>query len=191
LTIIKTGASTSNYPPRAEREGGEMDINAVPHYDDSINTTGCCPKFNPEGWDGQELHFRDKTFVRAETSSAMHIPLNMGSVFARVGKHMEDAGDLDTDNMIILSRDLSAWKAEHLFASDTDIPEEKMTTLSGDFVTKVFEGPYRDAKNWYDEMKVLAGRKGEPGEVYFFYTTCPKCAKAYGKNYVVGVAEIQ
>ena len=28
-----------------------------------------------------------------------------------------------------------------------------------------------------------------PGKIWFFYTTCPKCAKAYGKNYVVGVAE--
>lgn len=24
--------------------------------------------------------------------------------------------------------------------------------------------------------------------LYFFYTTCPRCAKAHGHNYVVGVA---
>lgn len=166
-----------------------MQTNAVPHYDDSVNTTGCCPKFNPEGWDGQELHFRDKKFVRAETRSAMHIPLNMGTVFQRVGEHMQNADAWNTDNMIVLSRDLSAWKAEHLFASDMDIPDEEMTTLSGDFVTKVFEGPYREAKTWYDDMQALAREKsGDAGDVYFFYTTCPKCAKAYGQNYVIGVA---
>jgi hypothetical protein len=27
-------------------------------------------------------------------------------------------------------------------------------------------------------------------KLYFFYTTCPKCAKVYGKNYVVGVAQV-
>lgn len=27
-------------------------------------------------------------------------------------------------------------------------------------------------------------------KVYFFYTICPKCAKYYGKNYVIGVAEV-
>jgi hypothetical protein len=27
--------------------------------------------------------------------------------------------------------------------------------------------------------------------MYFFYTTCPRCAKHYGKNYVVGVAQVQ
>ena len=37
------------------------------------------------------------------------------------------------------------------------------------------------------EARVL----GKPdGEVYFYYTTCPKCAKHYGHNYVVGFAEI-
>ncbi|MGD9980573.1 MAG: hydrolase [Hyphomonadaceae bacterium] len=27
--------------------------------------------------------------------------------------------------------------------------------------------------------------------IYLFYTTCPKCAKAYGKNYVVAVAQLE
>ena len=26
--------------------------------------------------------------------------------------------------------------------------------------------------------------------LYFFYTTCPKCAKAHRKNYVDGVARV-
>ncbi len=66
-----------------------------------------------------------------------------------------------------------------------------MITLSGDFVTKVFEGPYRDVKHWNDGMEELvAGIGRKPGRIYFFYTTCPKCAKHYGKNYVIGVAEI-
>jgi len=26
---------------------------------------------------------------------------------------------------------------------------------------------------------------------FFYYTTCPKCAKHYGKNYVVAFAEVQ
>jgi NMD protein affecting ribosome stability and mRNA decay len=26
---------------------------------------------------------------------------------------------------------------------------------------------------------------------YLFYTTCPRCAKHYGKNYVVGVSRVR
>ncbi|MGI9355401.1 MAG: hydrolase [Rhizobiaceae bacterium] len=168
-----------------------MQTNAVPPYDDSVNTTGCCSRFNPVGWDGQELHLDNKQFIRATTKSLMHIPLNMAGVFGRVQRHIENAGAYDPDNCIVLSRDQSAWKAEHLFSIAKPVPEEEAVTLTGNFITKVFEGPYRQAKDWQEEMKELARARGGTGdEVYFFYTTCPKCAKAYGKNYVVGVARV-
>jgi hypothetical protein len=98
---------------------------------------------------------------------------------------------MDPEQVIVLSRDLSAFKGEHLFAVTKDVPEEEMTRLSGDYVTKVFEGPYSDAKDWYGELKALSASRGKAdGKVWFFYTTCPKCAKAYGRNYVVGLAEV-
>lgn len=167
-----------------------MELNATPFYDQSIKTTGCCAKFNPEGWDGEDLHFRDKRFVRAHTISAMHIPLNMAQVFTRVLKHIDARGAMNPEHVLVLSRDLSSWSSEHLFAITGEVPEEEVVSLSGDFLTKVFEGPYRKARDWYDEMKDLARAQGkEPGEVWFFYTTCPKCAEAYGENYVVGLVE--
>ncbi|TIP13974.1 MAG: hypothetical protein E5X73_02440 [Mesorhizobium sp.] len=33
-----------------------MKTNETPRYDASVNTTGCCPKFNPAGWDATSLH---------------------------------------------------------------------------------------------------------------------------------------
>jgi hypothetical protein len=166
-----------------------MQTNAVPHFDDSVNLTGCCPKFNPSGWDGQELHFEDKVFARVTTRSAMHIPLNIGKVFARVDKKIENAGGYDPDNCIVLSRDISPWTAEHLFSVSAPLPDEETVTLSGHFVTKVFEGPYSMAREWQKEMVSLSREKGSSSdEVYFFYTTCPKCMKVYGKNYVIGIA---
>lgn len=168
-----------------------MKTNVLPPYDMSVNTTGCCPKFNPEGWDAQELHFRDKLFVRAKTHSVMHVPIDMGKVFTRVQKHMEEAGAFDDSDFIVLSRDTSAFAGEHMFAVPDAVPEEEMTTLTGDFVTKVFEGPYKQAPHWYEQMAQLVRARGhEPKSIWFFYTTCPKCAKVYGKNYVVGVAEV-
>jgi hypothetical protein len=168
-----------------------MQINAVPHFDDSDNTTGCCARFNPEGWEGQTLHFEDKPFIHAKTRSAMHIPLNMGHVFARVQTAIEDADAYDPDNMLVLSYESSPWSADHYFASNKPVEGEEMTTLSGDFITSVFEGPYSDSKDWYTQMESTVQQKGgTPSDIYFFYTTCPKCAKAYGKNYVVGVARL-
>jgi len=168
-----------------------MTINAFPEYDVSENTTGCCPRFKPEGWDNQQLHFEDKKFVRATTRSAMHVPWNMGAVFTRVQEHIEGAGAADPTTEIVLSHDLSAWQAEHFFAVPKDVPAEEMTTLSGDFITRVFEGPYRRAKDFEHDMRIAAKAMGKTAkDVFFFYTTCPKCAKAYGENYMVGVARV-
>lgn len=137
------------------------------------------------------MHFKDKPFVRATTRSLAHVPLNMGKVMTRVQSRIAAAGAEIPEGYFMLSRDLSAFTGEHLIAVSKDVPEEEMVTLSGDFITRVFEGPYREVRHWCAEMQEEAGKRGKPdGQVWFFYTTCPGCAKAYGKNYVVGVAEL-
>lgn len=168
-----------------------MLTNQTPYLDPSENLTGCCPRFNPAGWDGQELHFKDKRFLRAKTISVAHIPLNMGKVFARVQAAMAAARAVDPTHGLVLSREVSAFSAEHLFAVTGDVPGEEMASVSGDFLTRVFEGDYGQVRHWHGEMEALARARGrEPKAVWFFYTTCPKCAKVYGKNPVVGVVEL-
>jgi hypothetical protein len=40
-------------------------------------------------------------------------------------------------------------------------------------------------------METAARARGkEPGRVFMYYTTCPKCAQAYGENYIIGLVEI-
>ncbi|HET9361377.1 MAG TPA: hydrolase [Vicinamibacterales bacterium] len=165
--------------------------NATPAYDPTDNPTNCCPRFKPELWDGQELHFENKPFVSASTVSLFHVPLNMGSVFARTWNAIKDAHAED-GGFLVLSHEDSAWHAEHLFAVSRPVPGSDMVSLSGDFLTKVFEGPYEAAKRWADEMTHYVNERGHRLDtLYFFYTTCPKCAKYYGKNYVVGVAKVK
>jgi len=168
-----------------------MEINALPDYDMSDNPTNCCPRFNPEGWDKQELHFRDKLFVKAKTISIFHIPLNMGKVFPETFKAIEKADAQDMHQFIVLSYDPSAWRGEHYFSVTRDVAGQEMVHMTGDYLTKVFEGPYRNAPKWEKEMEDYVNTNGKKvKKTYFFYTTCPKCAKFYRKNYMVAVAEI-
>lgn len=43
----------------------------------------CCPRFDPEPWDGRELHWQDKRFVKDRVTSIFRIPLNFGAVMKR------------------------------------------------------------------------------------------------------------
>jgi hypothetical protein len=169
----------------------KMKTNSLPKNDTSDNPTGCCPRFNPAGWDGCALHFEDKAFVKAKTRSADHVPTDMGEVFAKTFAAIEKAGAYDPDDFIVLSRDLSASEGEHYFAVSKPVPGEEVVHWSGDYATKLFEGPYEDAPKWeaqFDDELRQQGHKA--AKTYFFYTTCPKCAQVYGKNYVVAVAEL-
>ena len=99
-----------------------METNQLPAYDLSDNPTGCCPRFRPEGWHDQELHFRDKLFVKAVSRSLFHIPLNIGSVFPRMMADIEKADAQSDDDIIVLSHDPSAWRGEHYFSVNRPVP---------------------------------------------------------------------
>ena len=169
-----------------------MEMNALPKYDRSDRSTGCCYRFNPEGWDGQEIHLKDKMFLRAETKSILHIPTNMGKVMPGTYDAIENSGAMHPDQFVVLSRELSPWKSEHLFLVDKEVPGQEMVRMSGDFISKVFEGPFNKVKDWHDEMLEPAEKSGRKAEdVYFFYTSCPRCAKAYGHSYVVAFTKLE
>lgn len=92
---------------------------------------------------------------------------------------------------MVLSDENSLWGADVYIEVTKDIPNAKMATISGSFLSKVYEGPYQNMRKWIEDMKSFVNARGENmKKMYFFYTTCPRCAKKYGKNYVVILAQI-
>lgn len=155
------------------------------------NSEECCPRFNPEPWDGKVVTWQNKRFVQDHVTSFFHMPLNYGAVMARNDKAIRAAG-ARTETRIILTDENSLWGADVYFEISKDVPDKKIVTLSGTFLSKVFEGPYRNVPRWIEEMKAYVAAKDKPlRKMYFYYTTCPACAKKYGKNYVVILAEVE
>lgn len=162
---------------------------AEANYDNT--ETGCCAKLDAERWDGQTLKWQDKPFLKDHIRSFMHIPLNFGSVISRDHAAVEDA-EAYPEEPIWITEEVSPWGADIYVAVDRDVPNATIEKLSGTFVTKVFEGPYRNVGKWAQEMNQYVIDKGLKSEkVYFYYATCPKCAKHYGKNSVVLFAQVE
>ena len=152
--------------------------------------TGCCEKFNPALWDGKEITWKDKLFVKDHVVSFFHMPLNFGAVVARDIGAIESTGALDKE-MVILADEKSLWGADIFIAVAKDVPGRQTVKISGTFLTKVFEGNFKNMPTWIKDMETYAASKGKRiKKMYFYYTTCPKCAKIYGKNYVVILAQI-
>ena len=157
---------------------------------DGKSETGCCPRFNPEPWEEKEVTWQDKLFVKDRVRSFLHIPLNFGKVMTRNMEMIEKAGALGPES-IVLSDDKSLWRTDIYIAVSKEVPGANMTKISGTFLTKVYEGPYKDAGKWIREMNSYVKSKGKQiKQLYLFYTTCPKCAKVYGANYTVVLAQV-
>jgi hypothetical protein len=154
------------------------------------NPSECCPKFDPQPWDEVTLNWEGKRFVKDHVTSILHIPLNYGAIMTRNVAAIEAAGATPS-LMVVLTDECSLWGADVYFEVTRDIPGANMATLSGTFLSKVFDGPYSSMRKWINEMKSYVQKKGaQVRKLYFFYTTCPKCAKKHGNNYVVILAQI-
>jgi len=155
-----------------------------------IQPTGCCEPFNPEPWQNKEIVWKNKLFVKDHITSFLHIPLNMGN---KIVKNMEliEKAKAKASYQLMLTDEKSMWGADIYIDVSEKVPGAQMATISGTFLTKVFEGPYQHVGQWAQEMKKYVENKNKKiKKLYFSYTTCPKCAQAYGKNYVVLFAQI-
>ena len=152
--------------------------------------TGCCPRFNPEPWDEKEITFDNKLFIKDHVTSFFHIPLNFVKVMVRDMELIKKADAL-TPEPLMLSDEKSLWGSDLYIAVTKEVPGAEMVRISGTYLTKVFEGNYKNAPNWANQMKdYVASKAKEIKKMYFFYTTCPKCAEFYGKNYTVILAQV-
>ena len=156
----------------------------------TVESTGCCEPFDPVPWQDKEITWKDKIFVKDHVTSFFHIPLNMGNKVVKNLELIQKANAL-APQQLMLTDEKSPWGSDIYIDVSRDVPGAQMSTLSGSYITKVFEGPYNNAGKWAQEMKEYVAKQGKSlKKLYFSYTTCPKCAKAYGKNYVVLFAQI-
>lgn len=159
--------------------------------EEQIKETGCCPKFNPEPWDNKTLEWNNKKFIKGKVFTLFFVPINFGAVIKKLMEKIEKSGAKAQDWMG-LSDHTSKWNMDIYVAVDKEVLNAENTTMTGRFFSKVYEGDFKETGKWCKDFENYAKNKGiETGKMYMWYTTCPKCAKVYGKNYTVIIAKIK
>lgn len=162
---------------------------AETNYDNK--ETGCCASLDEARWESQEFVWKDKPFVKDHIREFLHVPLNFGSVMARDQAAIEQAQAYAQEPLWLVD-EVSPWGSDVYIATDRPVPNMRTEYLSGTFMTKVFTGPFRDIGSWIAQTEASVGAHGkEVDKLYFFYATCPKCAKHFGKNQVVAFAKLK
>lgn len=152
--------------------------------------TGCCPRFDPKPWSDKEITWKNKLFLKDSVRTFLHMPIGFGKMVVKNAEIIKNA-EAGPKQPLMFTEDVSAFRTDAYIAVSKEIPGQKIEKISGTFMTRVFEGPYKNCGKWAKEMQEYVKSKGKnPQKLYFFYTTCPHCAKVYGKNYVVILARI-
>jgi len=155
----------------------------------------CCPRFNPEPWDQKTHQWKDKLFIKDSVPQFLHQPLPwmVAKTISRMWKKAQQANAApDIKDFLLLAYDPSPWKSEFYMAVIKQVPETENTKMTGIFLSKVFDGPFNAVPKWAKEMEQYVLEQGKKVKKYYFYfTTCPKCAKLYGHNYVVCFAQVE
>ena len=157
----------------------------------SGNESICCPEFDPIPWDDQFVEWKDKRFIKDQVCTLFYMPMNFGIVMKRLDRKIKAAGATMAD-WVCLSDHTSKWNMDLYLAVDKVVPDAVNITMSGKYYSKVYEGPFRDTEKWCKDFDNVAKIKGYTiNKCYLWYSTCPKCAKKYGKNYVVIVGQVE
>jgi hypothetical protein len=150
----------------------------------------CCPPFDPEPWEGKTVAWENKRFIKDRVFTLFHIPCNFGRVMRRLDQTVRQAGATILDQMCLADH-TSRWNMDVHVAVDKEVPGAANTSLSGRFYSRVYEGPFQNTGQWCQDFAQDAQTRGlRIKKMFMWYTTCPKCARKYGKNYVAIVGQV-
>lgn len=165
----------------------------TPEVADS-STDICCPEFDPVPWENKTHIWTNKPFIKDSVPELFHIPLPsmIGKAITRLWEKAKEADAApELKDYLLLAYDPSPWKGELYMSVTKEVPGAENVTLSGRFISKVFDGPYNHVPQYIEEMDGYLASIGQKSKKYYFYFTyCPNCAKKYGHNYIVAFAEV-
>ncbi len=159
------------------------------------NNDVCCPKFNPEKWDGKTHNWANKPFVKETMPTLFHMPLPsiINKKVTKIWSMTEAAKktEANPEDTLLLFRDPSAFKSEIYLSVAGEVPDANNITISGEFVSKVYSGPYSAVPKFMKQMnEYLKAQNKTAKDYYIHYAYCPKCAKKYGDNYMIIFAKV-
>lgn len=163
----------------------------------SASPTGqqpCCPEFDAAPWDGKTHVWNEKPFIKDSMRVFFHIPWPpmIGRLLTRMWDKIKKADAApDMKDFLALATDPTPWRTEYYLAVTKPVSDAENVRLSGTFFSRVFDGPYNSVPKWIKQLEAEVAKQGKKAKKYYFhYTSCPKCAKIRGHNYVVGFVEV-
>lgn len=140
----------------------------------TTETTACkCPTINAAEWDKQKKQL-DKTFYKTFSPRLFNYPLSFPIDLERAKQGAIKKGYKIPDNPMILDTGGMFWATVMLEVNGVTGTDSSVVSFSGkNLYTKVSKRPWKEIDQDIAELKTEMG--SEPAELYFWWTSCPKC----------------
>jgi hypothetical protein len=126
----------------------------------------CCPKFDPAPWDGKIFNWENKKFIKDKVFTLFYMPVNFGSVMVKAQKKLEK-DRASVQDWMCLSDHTSKWNMDVYLAVDKEVSDADNVTISGKYITKVYEGNFKETGNWCKDFENYV--KGQNLEIKKMY----------------------
>lgn len=158
----------------------------------------CCPEFNPGKWDKKTFNWDNIQFIKESIPTLFHTPFPpmIGKKIIKMMGLATKANKIDSkkDEVLVLFQDPSAFKSNIYISVTGEVPEANNVKISGTFMAKVYDGPYKAIPKFVKDMNSYLAKEGKKvpknDEYYIHYAYCPKCEKKYGHNYMIFFAKV-
>ena len=108
--------------------------------------TECCVKFDPKRWDEKEHNWENKKFIKDSMPTFFHIPFPpmIAKKLTKMWGMVVDnkANSADNRDSLFLFYDPHPFKSEMYLSVNKEVPGAINDTISGNFISKVYDGPY-------------------------------------------------
>lgn len=149
-----------------------------------------CPAVDRAAWDDKVFVWNDRPFLKVKVKTVFWVPLDMGKKIRRARAQLEGAGAAVAGGLILMQH-RSPWETDLYIDVAGPVPGAQIVTIGGTFMTRVFDGQYRDAPRFAGEMqRHVEGHGKKLHKLYYAWNACPRCAKAAGRNSCVVFAEV-
>lgn len=155
----------------------------------------CCPKLDIKKWEGKTHNWKNKLFIKESIPTFFHIPFPP-SIAKKITKMWQAAEDAKAnipqkDEVLVLFADPTPFRSDIYLSVSKKVANTNNTSLSGTFISKVYDGSYNAVPNFIKDMDQYLSEQGKVAKRYYIhYAYCPKCAAKFKKNHMVLFAEV-
>jgi hypothetical protein len=149
-----------------------------------------CIEFKPDAWNEKEISWKGKFFVKEKVPTFFGKMMSHEKILEKTNQKIEAAKAKSKVPFVLLDKG-SMFSSNMYIEVAKPVQGLNDVKLTANFLSKVFEGKSKSINIWIKDMEKFVKTKGKTTKKnYFFIPYTKKCAKKFGKNYTVILAEI-